>query len=126
MAVFQNRLRELRKSLGLSQEDLGQKFNLAKSTISQYELGKRSPDSVILTKLADFFNVTVDYLLGRTDVKTFYDNETSAAKKCLFETQSYYDLDKSGLPKEAIKQIDDYIEFIKHKYHSGEPLQKKK
>ncbi|MBB6215190.1 transcriptional regulator with XRE-family HTH domain [Anaerosolibacter carboniphilus] len=125
MAVFQNRLRELRKALGLSQEKLGQKFNLAKSTISQYELGKRSPDSVMLTKLADFFNVTVDYLLGRTDVKTPYDTETCIERKCLFETKSYYNLDKSGLPEEAIKQIDEYIQFIKHKYLSDETSQKK-
>jgi transcriptional regulator with XRE-family HTH domain len=125
MTVFQDRLRELRKTLGLSQEELGQKFNLAKSTISQYELGKRSPDAVMLTKLADFFNVPVDYLLGRTDVKTPYDKEPFDEKKYLLETKSDYTLDKSRLPAEAIKQIDEYIEFIKHKYHSDETLQKK-
>ncbi|MFZ5967390.1 MAG: helix-turn-helix domain-containing protein [Bacillota bacterium] len=124
MADFGNRLRNLRKALNLSQEELGQKFNLAKSTISQYELGKRSPDSTMLEKLADFFNVSVDYLLGRTEIKKPYDKDETVEKAYFFETPSSYNFDKAGLPEEAIKQIDAYIEFIKQKYHSDTPLQK--
>ncbi len=125
MANFQNRLRDLRKSLDLSQSELGKKFNLAKSTISQYELGKRAPDSIMLEKLADFFNVTVDYLLGRSEIKNPYAKEEPAESELSCETKSYYILEKHTLPAEAIQQIDEYIEFIKQKYDANGYLRKK-
>lgn len=122
MADFQNRLRNLRKALNLSQEELGMKFNLAKSTISQYELGKRTPDSAMLERLADFFDVTVDYLLGRSDIKNPYTDNTILIK----DPSHYYLLDKSGLPEEAVRQIDEYIAFIKQKYDQNGNNENKK
>ncbi|MFC5987195.1 helix-turn-helix domain-containing protein [Marinicrinis lubricantis] len=62
-----NRLRKLRKERGLTAKEFGQRFQLAESTISGYENGKREPDSDKLNSFADFFGVTTDYLLGRTD-----------------------------------------------------------
>jgi len=61
------RLKELRKQKKLTAKQCGEKFNLAESTISGYETGNRKPDFVTLEKFADFFGVTTDYLLGRTD-----------------------------------------------------------
>ena len=58
------RLRELRKAKGLSMKELGKMFGLAESTISLYESGKRQPDKDTLVRLANFFGVSVDYLLG--------------------------------------------------------------
>jgi len=65
--MFQNRLRELRKQRKLTAREFGEKFNLAESTISGYETGARKPDMETVEKFADFFGVSVDYLLGRTD-----------------------------------------------------------
>lgn len=124
MSNFQNRLRDLRKALCMSQEELGKNFNLAKSTISQYELGKRTPDSIMLEKLADFFNVTVDYLLARSEIKNPYAMDGSGVKESSLGNQ-YYLLDKSGFPEAAIEQIDEYIEFIKYKYCLNEDSRKK-
>lgn len=59
------RLRELRKNNNLTMKELGKRMNLAESTISLYENGQREPDLSTLQKLAEFFNVTVDYLMGR-------------------------------------------------------------
>lgn len=60
------RLRELRRESGMTMKQLGCKFNLAESTISAYENGNREPDITTLIKLADFFGVSMDYLLERT------------------------------------------------------------
>jgi transcriptional regulator with XRE-family HTH domain len=65
--MFGKRLRELRKKANLTMKELGKKFSLAESTISGYENGNRKPDMEIIQDLADFFEVSVDYLLGRTD-----------------------------------------------------------
>ncbi len=59
-----NRLKELRKRNHLTLEELGHNVGMLNSTLSQYENGKRNPNSEILEKLANFFNVSVSYVLG--------------------------------------------------------------
>lgn len=59
------RLKELRKSRKITQEKLAEKLGLARSTITMYETGGSEPDLETLKALADFFDVTVDYLLGK-------------------------------------------------------------
>lgn len=61
------RLKELRKRKGISQQRLATDLNTTQNTISRYETGEREPGIDDLTKIADYFNVSVDYLLGRTD-----------------------------------------------------------
>lgn len=67
--VIMIRIRELRKQRKLTAKKLGEIMNVAESTISLYENGKREPDYNTLNKLADYFDVTVDYLLGRDEKK---------------------------------------------------------
>jgi transcriptional regulator with XRE-family HTH domain len=71
--VFGKRLRELRKKMKLSQEELAEKLGLSDRTVvANYETqrrGKKNPGFEMLNKLADFFNVSTDYLLGRTSIK---------------------------------------------------------
>lgn len=62
------RLKQLRNERKLTQTELGNKINVTKVSISGYESGKRSPDTDTLQRLADFFEVSTDYLLGRTDI----------------------------------------------------------
>lgn len=61
------RLKELRAEKGVQQKDLADYLKIANSTYSQYETGKRVPSIDMLMKIADFFGVSVDYLLGRSD-----------------------------------------------------------
>lgn len=61
---FEKRLKELRKSQGLTMKKLGELIGVAESTVSLYENGKRHPDYYILKFLAEYFNVSTDYLLG--------------------------------------------------------------
>lgn len=62
------KLKELRKEKGISLKELGAEMGVAESTMSLYENGKRQPDYETLLKLAEYFGVTVDYLLrGNND-----------------------------------------------------------
>ena len=61
------RLREIRKAKGISQIKLAMELNTTQNTISRYETGEREPGIAELISLADFFGVSVDYLLGLTD-----------------------------------------------------------
>ncbi len=66
------RLKELRKSKGISQLKLALDLNTNQNTISRYETGEREPGIHELIIIADYFNVSLDYLLERTDDPTFY------------------------------------------------------
>lgn len=61
------RLKELRVSKGVSQLKLAIDLGLNQNSISRYECGEREADYATLIKLADYFNVSIDYLLERTD-----------------------------------------------------------
>ena len=65
------RLKELRKKKGISQLRLATELNTTQNTISRYETGEREPGIAELIKLADYFNVSIDYLLERTDNPLF-------------------------------------------------------
>ena len=65
------RLAEQRKKLGLSQEELAEKLNISQKSISKYELGDRKPQYKVLVRMAEYFGVTVDYLLRSTDTQDF-------------------------------------------------------
>jgi len=64
-----NRLAELRKEMKMRQKDLAAHLNTSVSTVSNYENSVNAVDIETLNKLADFFDVTTDYLLGRTDYR---------------------------------------------------------
>lgn len=64
---FQERLRLLRTEKGLSQRQVAEEFGITKVGYQNYEAGRREPSLDVLSALADFFNVSIDYLFGRTD-----------------------------------------------------------
>ncbi len=65
--LFYSRLRQLREQHRLSQKDLAAFLGVTRQAIASYELGKREPGFNTLIKLADYFNVSADYLLGRVN-----------------------------------------------------------
>lgn len=65
--MFGKRLRELREERDMTQRQLADVINLSPSTIGMYESGRRDPDSATLRRIAEYFGVSTDYLLGRTD-----------------------------------------------------------
>ena len=62
------RLKEIRKAKGISQLKLAIDLNTNQNTISRYETGEREPGINELIKIADYFNVSIDYLLERTNI----------------------------------------------------------
>ncbi len=95
------KIKELRKQNSITAKKLGEAVNVAESTISLYESGKRSPDYATLIKIADYFNVSLDYLLGRETEKTEQPTEygeLSAEKKALIDFAL-------GVPEEKAKQV---------------------
>lgn len=92
MSEFGQRLKELREKIDISQEELGRRFNLSQSTIAYYESNKKQPSQRTLGKMADYFYVTTDYLLGREE-------------KIVGETESESDMKR--------KKAKDLLEKIK-------------
>lgn len=64
------RLRTLRNEKGYTLIYVSKKLDLSEATLSNYEKSTRSPDWKIINKLADFYNVSTDYIMGRTDIRT--------------------------------------------------------
>lgn len=106
---FKDRFRELRLKNNLTQEEIGKKFNVIKQTISSWEKGNSRPDIDTAIKLADFFVVTVDYLLGRTDNPN---NPTSIHTIAAHRTDNNMD----DLPPEALERVNEFIELMRIKH----------
>lgn len=66
------KLKELRKEKGIFQLKLAMDLSMNQNTISRYETEERQADYETLIKIADYFNVSIDYLLGRTENRTFF------------------------------------------------------
>lgn len=101
--TFGERLAQLREEKNLTQKELAALTSISRSRLSLYEIDKREPDNSTLILLADFFNVTVDYLLGREEK-----NSTIAAHRT--------DNPTDDLPKEALDKIEEFKELMRLKY----------
>ena len=67
MSVFSERLVKLRDSRNLSQKEVAKEFGVVVRAYQRYEYGEREPQLSVLVRMADFYNVSLDYLAGRTD-----------------------------------------------------------
>lgn len=108
MGNFQNIFKRLRVASNFTQAEMAQKLGISRSTIGMYETGAREPDFETLEKIADFFNVDTDYLLGRTD-------RTSI----LPETIGQYN---SSLTKKDEKDIEKILDSTREQLLSQEGL----
>ena len=80
---FKDRLKSLRKEFGLTQAEFAKKSGIGRSILGMYETGKRKPSFEVLEAIADYFNVTMDYLTGKSDSpypshNTLTDNDVGA------------------------------------------------
>lgn len=104
--MLKERLYLLREQKALTRKEVADFLKIDQSTYGKYELGKREPDYETLLKLSDFYEVSVDYLLGHSE-------QTSVS---IGEKSPTYSIDISDLTPEAIQQIETYVEFVKRKY----------
>ena len=72
---FGQNLKFLRKQKGLTQQSMAEMINTSRSCISNYESGSREPDNETLKNLADYFDVSVDFLFGRSEVRKTIKND---------------------------------------------------
>ena len=70
--MYENRLRDLREDNDMKQKNLAELLKVHQTTYSDYELGRLNIPIPALHTLADFYNVSIDYLLGRTNTSTPY------------------------------------------------------
>ncbi len=105
--MFSQRLKQLRKEKGITQDKLAKHFNLCTSTVGNWEIGKRQPDHDMLRNLSDYFGVTLDYLMGRSD---------TAQKNPLDENLSDIDFALFGEVRDMTEeQKQDVLNYIKYK-----------
>jgi len=99
---FGQRLRFLRENRKLSQLELSKILNISNSTLSLYESNKRFPEPETLKKIAEFFDVSIDYLLGRTDLPNAYIPE---------EYKQKYKISKRDIRQyeEAMQRIGEFF-----------------
>ena len=122
--MFGQNLKKLRTSKNLSQSKLSKILGISSSTIGMYEQGRRFPDQTILTKIADFFDVSTDYLLGRNpqNLPTEFNNATDAMEFILKlpTVMAYGGYDATKLSDEEIidfaNDLLQQIELISYKY----------
>ena len=103
-------LKELRKSMGITQAVLSKELNIAPSTVGMWEQGRREPDYDNLKRIADFFGVSTDTLLGFKNKRTL-----SAEQRHLLK--SYESLDTAGQ-----HMLKNFIESL-HKFHARKEVQ---
>ena len=97
---FGSNLKNLRRQKGLTQQDMANTINTSRSCVSNYESGNRQPDSVTIMLIADYFDVSIDYLLGRSPVKTVFKSEDTLYKLqsilSQLNTTKFLDVSKSS------------------------------
>lgn len=111
--MIQERIKALRLKANLTQKQIAEKLGISISYYSQWEVGKRTPASKNLQKLADIYDVSTDYLLGKTDQvkKSTFDEDL---EKSLESFHAFSGKTMSENDREAIKQW--LIDNFKDKY----------
>lgn len=119
MSNFSDRLKELRIESGILQRELADYLKVSRVTITQYESGNRSPDDEIKKKIAKYFNVSLDYLMGVSDVRNPYINDKDLDEVDKFLLELKKEAEKEGLefdetsPQELIETYKLLKEFKK-------------
>lgn len=101
-----NRIKFLREELNMTQQELANKLNGAKSTVAMYEKGDRKPSMEILLRLSDIFDCSIDYILGKSDIRN-----PEELKNVKFANAT--GLDTAGLDKEDLEELQRQIEYMK-------------
>ena len=117
MITIGERIVQLRRELNLSQESLSQKLNISRASLSLYELNKNEPPDSVKRSMADFFNVTLDYLCGYSDFRTNFEYTSLDGMNYVKVpiVESVYDMSKivkgyTFIPEEKV--IDGNFFFI--------------
>lgn len=109
-ALFNLKLRRLRKKFKMTQAQLAKKLGISPSTIGMYEQGRREPDSEMLLKISNLFGVSVDFFLESKALKRRNKNAQEIASKVKSILKGQGGLKKENLSKETIDAIVEAVE----------------
>lgn len=116
MTTLGQRLKELRKERGKTQAQIGKLLNVSNVSVSGYENDTREPDSAALKKLSDYYGVSIDYLLGNTDMPNGPITTNTSDKIDLKK-----ELQKSDVLSWGGREIsDEELEFIRRILDGGD------
>ena len=104
---FPEKLKKLRKEKNIYQKELAKFLGVSRPTITQYESGQRKPDYDTLKKIADYFDVSIDYLLGKTKERSSADKIKNAISDDPELTDFWKTLSKRDDLKLLFKQTKD-------------------
>lgn len=112
--MFSERLKLLRKNAGLTQKDMAQHFQTSQPSYQAWESGKRNPNKESIEKLATFFNVSVDYLLGKTDIKNTSTIDEEKLDKAIDSSLGFNGKPATEQERENMKEaLRIYLESLK-------------
>lgn len=118
MNSFAEIFKYLRLRDGLTQKEMGERLGISKSAVSMYENGNREPDFELLETIADYFNVDMNFLLGKNkDERYFLDEKTTQIAQEIFESKELkllFDAAKDSSP-EDLKTVHDMLLALKRK-----------
>ena len=109
--MFKDRLNGCRLESGMSQTDVARVLNITRQAYNHYETGQRQPPQDVLIKLADLFNASVDYILGRTDDR----QPSNSLDKQLEGIDFVLWGEVHDLTDEEKKDIINFVKFTKSK-----------
>lgn len=122
------RLKKLREEKNLNQEEFAKILNISRSSIGMYESNKREPSDELKKQFADFFNCTIDYLMGTSDVRKPFIVPPAKKSGVVDELfNKYYSelqkefqqaglvIDIDGLTEEDIEEIKEFVRFRKER-----------
>lgn len=116
-SIFQSRLKQLRKKSGLTQKETADALGIPSPTYSGYENGNRTPDMNALNTVADYFNVSIDYLFGRVnnpDIAILNDLPEELRVEGIKAVYAVKEAVKTGLSADEINDILVFAKKIKH------------
>lgn len=107
------RLKQLRLEKNMHKTEIAKALNITAQSYGLYENEKRSPDYTTLKQIADYFGVSMSYLLGETNERTLPIKADSDSSSTIFchKVDGYDDLDPEGQ-----KKVLEYIELLKFKF----------
>ena len=110
---FQNIFKELRTAKKMSQENMAKELNVSQSLINNWETGRSTPAPEMLIYIADYFDVSIDYLVGRTNDRRWYNNkQDNTFRNLVYDKLGLIPINwQKFISKAIIHMIDDVIEY---------------
>ncbi|UOQ43389.1 helix-turn-helix domain-containing protein [Halobacillus salinarum] len=125
MNIIGKRIKQLRENNNLSQKRVSEALGVSNVQLSRYESGSRQPDYETLKKIADYFEVSIDYLFGRSfnskdDIVTEEFDSIKEINKLLdkyeIDDLSFFDIEKwKSMSPEQIRELESYFQYLVQK-----------